>query len=118
MGHFDIVWLLADRGANLTRRDATGRGRVSNLLNYFVHEPSLCLWLRRMRHSEVAVTHVWVVEEDAPYLGSLRVPISYYAGATADLITVLQPHEALTGAPRLFANAAFRRAMPGQLVHK
>ena len=35
-------------GRRLTRRLETGR-IVSNLLSYYVHEPSLCVWLRRQQ---------------------------------------------------------------------
>ena len=47
---------------------------VSNLLSYFIHEPSLCLWLRRQQQP-LSTPFVWVLEEDAPLLGSLRVPL-------------------------------------------
>ena len=48
------LWLRASwdrleaRGMRLTRKLETGRV-VSNLLSYYVHEPSLCVWLRRQQ---------------------------------------------------------------------
>ena len=48
------LWLRASwdrleaRGMRLTRRLETGKV-VSNLLSYYVHEPSLCVWLRRQQ---------------------------------------------------------------------
>ena len=39
---------LEARGMQLTRRLETGNV-VSNLLSYYVHEPSLCVWLRRQQ---------------------------------------------------------------------
>ena len=54
-----------------------------NQVSYYTHEPSLCLWARRRARRP----YVWVLEEDAPFLGSLRVPIAHYAATSqADLV--------------------------------
>jgi len=117
---------------NLTRNGPVPDGAVpepvSNLLSYFTHEPSLCLWLRRRRANVriasrgASVSHlpqfVWVVEADAPFLGSLREPLVHYSTSAADYIGVLMPHREIASAPELFSNDAFRRAFPGSPTHK
>ena len=114
---------LAAQG-NLTRllqpKRGHGAGRaVSNLISYYIHEPSLCLWARRERSRGGAVPlHVWVLEEDSPLLGSLRVPLLLYAGRATDLIAVLMPHAMINASLPLWSNAAFQASLPGTPVHK
>ena len=117
---------------NLTRNGPVPDGAVpepvSNLISYFTHEPSLCLWLRRRRANVriasrgASVSHlpqfVWVVEADAPFLGFLREPLVHYSTSAADYIGVLMPHREIASAPELFSNDAFRRAFPGSPTHK
>lgn len=91
------------------------RRTISNLAPYFVHLPSLCLWLRRQPSPPV---HVWAIEEDAPFIGSLLTPLVHYAATPTDLITALMPHRSIDARKRhLFENAEFRRAFPSHFVH-
>lgn len=101
---------------------------VSNLLSYFIHEPSLCLWLRRQQQP-LSTPFVWVLEEDAPLLGSLRVPLLHLASSPADLVSVFMPHRNMAadearattvpGRRHLWSNDAFRATFSaGVTVHK
>ena len=152
------LWLRASwdrleaRGMRLTRRLETGRV-VSNLLSYYVHEPSLCVWLRRqqltsgndiprratlpslslspvhcveplvlracLRFSADAVRRrVWVVEEDAVFIGDVRRAFLPFANSSADLVTVFQPSAYIDDQWWLHVNPAFRAALPGRPLHK
>ena len=152
------LWLRASwdrleaRGMRLTRKLETGRV-VSNLLSYYVHEPSLCVWLRRqqltsgndiprratlpslslspvhcveplvlracLRLSADAVRRrVWVVEEDAVFIGDVRRAFLPFANSSADLVTVFQPSAYIDDQWWLHVNPAFRAALPGRPLHK
>jgi hypothetical protein len=65
----------------LTRRRTGSAAPVSNLIPYFIPETALCLWLRRqaLGAAHALPSHVWVVEDDAPFLGSIREPLAYYS---------------------------------------
>ena len=60
---------------------------VSNLLSYFIHEPSLALWLRRFPWAQT----VWAIEQDCTFLGDLRIPSVHFANRSFDLATVFSP---------------------------
>jgi hypothetical protein len=119
-GWLDYVHRAVRKHGNLTRSlPGSAEGRVSNLVSsypnpnphpspsldpspslcprrnqasYYTHEPSLCLWARRRARRP----YVWVLEEDAPFVGSLRVPISHYAASSqADLVAVFMPHASI-----------------------
>lgn len=114
---------------------------VSNLVSYYIHEPSICLWMRRRPRSE---RFVWVLEEDAPLLGSISVPFRRYTSSRADLVSVFMKHQSIStdmdgtnilpavsgsgslstsasptgGRTQLWVNSAFHTALPGATVHK
>ena len=96
------------------RRQQPAR-RASNLVSYFVHEPSLCLWARRRARRP----YVWVLEDDAPFLGSIRVPVAHYSASTVDLVAVFAPHLSVAATWPRYVNARFEAYVrPGVPVHK
>ena len=119
------LWLSASwerleaRGMRLTRRLETGRV-VSNLLSYYVHEPSLCVWLRRrqLASGDDVARRVWVLEEDVLFLGDVRRALLPFANSSADLIAVFQPSAYIDAEWWLHVNPAFRAALPGRPLHK
>lgn len=119
---------LRAKGLPLTRTLESGQ-TVSNLVSYYVHEPSLYLWMLRQqqRHwqreqasspeaSSQLFTHVWVIEDDAVFLGNVRSALAPYVNATAtDLIAVFQPSAYLDNQWHLHRNDAFIAALPDDL---
>jgi len=124
---------LRARGLPLTRTLERGQ-TVSNLISYYVHEPSLCLWMRRQQQqqrlqqrervagvartdgSPSLPTHVWVIEDDAVFLGNIRRALAPYVNKTAaDLVAVFQPSAYLDDQWHLHRNVAFAAALPDSL---
>lgn len=83
---------------------ATVSWTASNMVSYLIHEPSLCLWLRRRAAHRPPLplpSFVWAIEEDTPFLGALREPLLHYASSRADYIGVCSS----TGTPMVPALA-------------
>lgn len=107
------------RGRNITRKLRDGRN-VSNLLSYFVHEPSICLWARLQCrvHELCNQGYVWVIEDDSVFIGNIRRPITHYGSSRADLIAVFAPHHYIDDLWWLYVNALFKTTFPGKPLHK
>jgi hypothetical protein len=115
--HF-VERALQNRGLRNFTRLVHG-AETSNLLSYYLHAPSLCLWLRRRKAlSQPLPSYVWAIEEDTPIVGSLATPLTHYmTSSTADLLTVLMPHTHANALTRhLYSNGRFRDSIPG-FVH-
>ena len=72
-------------------------GDAIGMVPYLVHEPSLVLWYRAHEAALSKVKHVWVVEEDALYGGSLNAFLASHEHVSADLITVFCPFSDVAG---------------------
>ena len=115
--HF-VERALRNRGLRNFTRLVHG-AETSNLLSYYLHAPSLCLWLRRRKAlSQPLPSYVWAIEEDTPIVGSLATPLTHYmTSSTAALLTVLMPHTHANALTRhLYSNGRFRDSIPG-FVH-
>lgn len=124
----DRINALRAKGLPLTRTLQGGGLAVSNLISYYVHEPSLYLWMCRQQlrqreqirgvarndaSSPLPLKHVWVVEDDAVFLGNIRRALMPYVNETgADLVAVFQPSAYLDDQWHLHRNAAFAAALP------
>lgn len=110
---------LRTQGRRETRILQDGQN-VSNLLSYFIHEPSLCLWarLRCGTNGRCADQYVWVIEDDAAFVGSIQAPLQHYRNSSSDLISVfaLQPY--IDDQWWLYVNFKFRAAFPTVPLHK
>lgn len=136
------IWLLSlqerlrARGRMLTRSisDRYAAQPVSNMLGYFIHEPSLCLWLRRqpsLTSADGGPRYIWVIEDDTLLIGSsLRAPLlrlspwtrlgegAASVGGTADLVSVFQSHSYVDDFWWLYLNRNFSSAFPGRPLHR
>lgn len=108
---------LRAQGRNTSRTLPDGR-RLSNLLSYFIHEPSLCLWMRERCSARCRSGHVWVIEEDAAFVGDIKAPLIHYRNHSADLVAVFAAHQYIDDEWWLYLNPGFRSSFPSQPIHK
>ena len=136
------------QGLNSTRwlQGQGNRGMtVSNLISYFIHEPSLILWLRHQplktstrSWNGDGARYVWVIEDDAALVGSTMhdflarfSPEASVDGhlallregsrthiRTSDLISVFQPHKYVDEFYWLYRNDIFDSMLPGKVLHR
>ena len=103
-----------------TSRKLRGGQVLSNLLSYFIHEPSLCLWMRRRcgPRGRCDNGYVWVIEDDTAFVGDIRVPLLHYREHSTDLLSVFSPHPYIDDRWWLYVNPEFRNALAGVPLHK
>ena len=101
---------------------ALGPDVARRLTSYLIHEPSLVLWARGRAAAGLSLpAHVWVIEDDAVFLGGLGEFVRGLHGSPADLISTfgnLAGKQIEAASHDWKANGAFIRKYANRRVHK
>jgi hypothetical protein len=112
-----MVWWRSVLDAN---REAMGSDVANRLVSYLIHEPSLVLWARDKGSGLGRGGHVWVVEDDAVFLGDLRGFLHSYRLRAADYVATFANLDGTfeVGSHRWKVNDAFVDLFANRRVHK